>query len=369
MRVPENLLEDREVFRWHSNIARKSLRTADEYLNRLNSFCRSKELTPSQLLELEDIRLRNLILDFITELELRGKTGGYTANIVKAVKSWLKFNGRDITFKFYIKGINESRIAETEVVPTKHELKKVLMAADLRERAAIVMMAFGALRPETLGNYRGDDCLRLQDLPDLKVYGEEVEFIRTPAQVVVRPNLSKMRHQYFTFLAEEACEYLRDYLMYRIRKGEELKGASAVISPVARAQWGRPLTTAGISSIIRKAIKRAGFSWRPYIFRHFADTWMLRAESAGLIVRDYRVFFMGHKGDIEHRYTLNKHTLPDDLIMDLRSSYERASVLLTGPHETEDIVKEEQKQKVVSADEIEEYLEKGWEYVTTLPDS
>jgi hypothetical protein len=35
----------------------------------------------------------------------------------------------------------------------------------------------------------------------------------------------------------------------------------------------------------------------------------------------YRQFFMGHKGDIEARYTTNKGRLPEDLIEDMRRSF------------------------------------------------
>lgn len=33
---------------------------------------------------------------------------------------------------------------------------------------------------------------------------------------------------------------------------------------------------------------------------------------------------MGHKGDIEHRYTLNRHKLAPDLIEKMRDSYRRS---------------------------------------------
>lgn len=35
-------------------------------------------------------------------------------------------------------------------------------------------------------------------------------------------------------------------------------------------------------------------------------------EMDGVIIRDFRVFWMGHRGDIEHTYTLNKQ-LPKDV--------------------------------------------------------
>jgi hypothetical protein len=42
------------------------------------------------------------------------------------------------------------------------------------------------------------------------------------------------------------------------------------------------------------------------------------AENAGRVIRDYRQFWMGHKGDMEARYTTNKHRLPPEVIEDMR---------------------------------------------------
>ena len=43
-----------------------------------------------------------------------------------------------------------------------------------------------------------------------------------------------------------------------------------------------------------------------------------------MIQRDYRSFLIGHVGDIEHRYTVNKGSLPDDMIESMRSAYEKS---------------------------------------------
>lgn len=47
------------------------------------------------------------------------------------------------------------------------------------------------------------------------------------------------------------------------------------------------------------------------------------AESKELVLRDYRQFWMGHKGDMEARYTTNKGRLPNEVIEDMRKAYER----------------------------------------------
>jgi len=66
---------------------------------------------------------------------------------------------------------------------------------------------------------------------------------------------------------------------------------------------------------------RPRFKWRPYVLRAYFDTQMLLAESHGKISHPYRVFFMGHKGYIEARYTTNKRRLPENLIEDMRNAF------------------------------------------------
>ena len=54
----------------------------------------------------------------------------------------------------------------------------------------------------------------------------------------------------------------------------------------------------------------------------------LLAESHGKMTHAYRQFFMGHKGDIEARYTTNKGRLTDEMISDMRRAYSKSQEFL-----------------------------------------
>ncbi|MFN4337241.1 MAG: hypothetical protein ACK4FV_06665 [Candidatus Nitrosocaldus sp.] len=69
---------------------------------------------------------------------------------------------------------------------------------------------------------------------------------------------------------------------------------------------------------------KADYSWRPYVLRVYCDTNFIIAESKGLISHPYLQFIMGHKGDIEARYSTNKGILPPDIVEDMRESYARS---------------------------------------------
>lgn len=91
---------------------------------------------------------------------------------------------------------------------------------------------------------------------------------------------------------------------------------------------------------------RPRFSWRPYVLRAFFDTQLLIAESRGKIAHDFRVFFMGHKGSIEAKYTANKGILPAALISEMREAFKRRQEFLD--LEISEDVLEKQKEEVRS---------------------
>jgi len=316
------LLGDVDVGRWFENVARGSRVTAEVYLRRLGSFCKHFNKTPKELLRLSENELYNLMLDYVSFLDGEGKAGSYIHSALKAVKSWLSHNGIEVKRKIKIRDATDTPTLKGERVPTQEELKKILLSADKKTRVACVLMAHGGLRIGSLGNYDGIDGLRIKDFPEMRIEGNIVTFEKIPTMVVIRRELSKAGHQYFTFLSEEGCEYLKDYLEERIRKGEKLTANSPIITPKVKV---KPfIRTANIGDAIREAIRKAGFKWRPYVLRAYFDTQLMLAESKGLVLRDYRQFWMGHKGDIEARYTTNKQRLPEDVVEELREAYRKA---------------------------------------------
>jgi hypothetical protein len=406
------LFDDRNLKRWYDNVSRGSQVTADVYLRRLGHLCKDLKKTPQELAKMKEEQLYDLFLDIVSEMEKEGRSGSYIHSQLKAVKSWLLHNRIEVTGKIKIKGVQDTPTLKDERVPTKPELKRIFLAGDEKARVACALIAHAGLRPEALGHYRGNDGLRMRDLPDLSVKNQNVELLRVPAMVIVRRELSKAGHQYFTFLTEEACGYLKDYLDMRTREGEALSPDSAIVTPKQRI---KPfIRTSNIGDAIRDSIRKAGFPWRPYVLRSYFDTQLMLAESKGYVLRDYRQFWMGHKGDIENRYTTNKHRLPESVVEDMRAAYERSQgflqtkeqeetseeklrdsfrkqLLLVAGFSQEEVDKtdlpsmsdeelqnlvrnkllgaptpDSSKQKVVSIDEANGYLAKGWEYVAKL---
>lgn len=208
--------------RWFDNVARGSQITADVYLRRLGSFCALKSLTAASLASLPVKEIEAILLDYVTDHY--GNAGSYLHSTVKAVKSWLLANDVELRQKIKISGIDQTPSLRDERVPSKDELRLILRSATKQSRVAVAFMAYGGVRPEVLGDYKGRDGLRIRDLIELQVTPSEIKFQKIPTLVLVRPSLSKTRRQYFTFLGDEACNYIIDYLKERLRQKEVLNG-------------------------------------------------------------------------------------------------------------------------------------------------
>jgi len=149
---------------------------------------------------------------------------------------------------------------------------------------------------------------------------------------------------YFTFIPQQTVTYIREYLEERVKRGEQLTKETPLLGFDPRGvKKNRFLRTTLVTRDIREAIVKAGFSWRPYVLRAYFDTNMIIAESKGKISHPYLQFLMGHKGDIEARYSTNKGVLPPDMIEDIRRCYRECEPYITTvsqPIEQSSVVKE-----------------------------
>ena len=355
----ERLLTNPDVKRWHDNLARWSVITADTRLRKLGNFCELHNMTPMQLAELgmRDLRaITDLLQDHITFMEQEGKAPGYIKSTMTATKSWLHHFDIDIKRKMRISNVDSTPTLEDERVPEASEMVEILNRAKLREAATISLVAKSGLRPETLGNHDGTDGLMMKDLPDIAIVQGVARCLNTPPRIIVRRPLSKARHQYFTFVTANGTKKLLAYLNDRLWKGEVLNAESPLVAPDleyntyrGKNNGKRFLPTQRILGEIRGTF-RPRFQWRPYVLRAYFDTQLLIAESKGKIAHDFRVFFMGHKGSMEAKYTTNKGILPEQLITEMCESFKRSQEFLDLEVKEEDPLLKQKEQLKVTID-------------------
>jgi hypothetical protein len=237
------LLQDPDFTRWYDDIKRGSIVTAHHWLRRIGYVHVKSGKTPKDMAKSDQKQATAFLLDVVSAFEREGKNGGYIANFVKPIKNWLEFNGITIQQKIKIPGRGGLARVGDERPPTQDGLRKILNMADFRQRTAAALVAFSGLRPAILGNYVGMDGLQIRDMPELKLGKSTVELDQTPTLVHVRNELSKAGHQFFTFLCQEGCDYLKQYLEWRLRRGEELTAHSPIITPVQERLVGQHIRT------------------------------------------------------------------------------------------------------------------------------
>jgi hypothetical protein len=331
------LLVNPEVKRWYDNLSRGSRLTAKLRLLKMARFCEQHQITPLQLVELgtRDIRtLTNMLEDYVTSMKEKGRAPSYIQSIVTAVKSWLEHFEIRITRKIKVGDVDSTPTLENERVPEPEELAEMFSRANLRVGAIESLISKAGLRPQVLGNDDATDGLMMKDLPHLVIQQGLVRCLQNPPMIIVRKSLSKARHQYFTFLTPMGTQRLLAYLNDRLIKGDVLNAESPVIAPDMDHSYGRRnnndkkfLPTKQITDLMRASF-RPRFGWRPYVLRAYFDTQLLIVESKGKIAHDFRVFFMGHKGSIEAKYTTNKSRLPDTLLNEMKEAFRRSEEFL-----------------------------------------
>ncbi|MEM3489159.1 MAG: site-specific integrase [Nitrososphaerota archaeon] len=410
------LLQNNEVKRWSDNIKAGSIITGEVYLRTLGLYCELQNTTPEKIVQdARDGKLKNDFLDFVRNLEKKGKAGSYIIRFKKVLSSWVRFNDISLDLKSVkIKDAFRSPTIENERVPSQEELARIIRSASLRGRVSIALMAFSGLRIETIGNYKGTDGLLISDLPELKISDGKIEFEKISTLIKVRSTLSKARHEYITFLPPEGIVYIKEYLESRINNGERITQDSPLVAPEGPENVVHErLRTQLISREIRRAIKKAGFNWRPYVLRAYFSTALDVCENKGLVSHNWREYWTGHKGDISARYSTNKK-LTQDKIEEMRSTYLKCTPYLETQKKelseeekdkwktdlkreylrlffddkeiddnklldlsTEDLQKKVKEkigmslnnghsQKVISMREVKQYIEQGWEFVQSI---
>lgn len=413
-------LKDQHILRWFKNLARGSPTTAEVAVRRLSKFSELFGADPNAIVALAKKDLpsfQDKLEDIVAKLESEKKSPGYTQGILKIVKSWLRYNDIILTRKVRISNLTSTPTIENERVPSQEELARILRTSPSRVKVAIALMAFSDLRPQTIGNHDGSDGLRIRDLPEMAIVDKEVKFDKVPTIVLVRANLSKAKSKYFTFLSNEGCTYLGEYLEERLRNGELLSAETPLVSHDRPSISTKPfMVTRKITHLIRQSMRKSGIHKRPYVLRAYAETMLVIAESKGKISHPYLQFIAGHKGDIESRYSVNKGSLPPEMVDGLREAYEKCQpflqtmksdepgeekirqafkkqFLIVSGFSEEEIGKIEissvtdkqlqdmirtrllgigsnhTKQKVVDVNELEKYLAQGWDFLSNLANS
>jgi len=326
MSIVSEMLKNPHVKKWYNEMTYRGVEiTATVYVRRLSAFLERIEETPESVTKQDREVLYEKMLGFAREEQSKGRTPSYIVSELKAVYSYLK--SKDVNFKRIPNPKNSmsTPTIQDETIPTREELARILQLAGARDKVSISLMAFAGLRPAVIGDLHGNKGLVMGDIDGWRIEENEI-IMDLPLKITVRPELSKISRPYLTFLCDEGAHHLKNYLEYRLRKGEKIKPSSPVVS----SSFIGPINHIGTNAIrtgIRESIKKAGLEKRPYTLRRYFASKLLQGEDNGILAHSYGQLFMGHKGSMMDRYSVQKGLLPEQL-QAMRDAYKRCYVYL-----------------------------------------
>ncbi len=423
---------DREAYRWRVKHRReieaqaeaflerayrrsRSLKSREAKLTALSVFCGFLRMLPNQVVE--EVKSGRsdpyrILDDFVTYLSRIGVAPHSIKDYVSGVRKWLVFNDVEVESAKLREKVELPRQYSITVdkAPTKEELKRMLMAADLRGKALIACLASSGMR--------------IGELLSLRV--KDVDFEKHPVRIYVRAEIAKDRQARYCFLSDEAAEILKQYLGERINDPESYifqgrqQGTRADGTKYLRGGLRNgPMSYWNADTIFTNVLKKAGLYAKDEHGRDVIHIHSLRkfffTQLLPVLGRDVTQALMGHKEYLDQAYrrftveqlaeqyskamrhvTIMSTPIEEEKVRKeaaleairrlaevfgidpLRIKIEREKELgkeLSLDEEVQLLQNEIKKiregsndpQKIVSEEELEKHLKEGWEFVSVLP--
>jgi integrase/recombinase XerD len=373
-----------------------SKHTEREYCRGLKAFCDWIGKTPDQLIaerkaELKDseteMNAENKLREFCAVLENK-KTVTRTTIATKyhaPVKSFYSYNNVPLKLR------TPKHTTREREPHTVEQIKTLMKIVDVRERAFIMLLKDSGMSREDAVT------LRYGDIKAEYEAGKEVIHLKVVRQ--------KESIEYDTFIGKNAIESIKAYLEYRQRRGETITDSTPIIATLK----GKALTPENFSTIFDRLSDKVGFKTSPHRFRKYFES-HLALSAPSILVK----FWLGHSLGVEKSYfmpplekqrekyaesykeidisekpTLSelkvkqmialaqlKQTVPlekyaelERLVLQTQSTKELddlGSNIRSGKIQLEPI-KREDCQILITENELENYIAKGFRFVAVLP--
>ena len=342
--------------------------TVEAYVGDVVRFARWAGSTPQDLIASRGKEgWSRLLDDYKVEAATRGGLSRSTVmKVLSCVKRWLVANGVAKKSDFVdIEPLRQIKVSEDKL-PTKEELRKILLASNIEDRVlALVGLSSGirlnAIMGLTMDQVHGIEIRETGEVARVrrgrKVRKVETVRTREAPYITVEPLQSKNRLGYLTFITPECADMLQIYLEDRQERGEQLTPKSPLLVSLHRRAATSKRSAA---RRWRNMLKRAGMVERSeggrthqyllhfHVLRKYFKSWTAMSGVPESSVE----FFMGHRGGIGQTYFLpNVSRLPDHVVQTLETQYRAAVPALTILNETETVRKleaqvEEQAKKL-----------------------
>jgi integrase len=307
--------------------------TVANYVKDVSGLCKWLGQTPDEAIETKRDwpETVNDFLDHYT-VEL-GNANTSSRTVVASVKKWLETNNaissKDLAWQKL--DLPKNIRAESEVIPTKKDLRTVLAGGRIRERAMVTMAISSGLRRGSLL------ALRFRDV-DLT---REVPILRP------RKETTKGRARFFTFMTPEAKEALLLYKKEREMRGEAITPDSYVFTvdrPLGHPYMvGQNAALNWINMVKKAGLQEVGRKWSSMHFHTLCKFYKSWASLSGMNTEVVE-FTMGHRSSLPQVYCVgDAENVPQEVIEKLEAEYRKAIPALTVMSDTEKVKELETK--------------------------
>jgi integrase len=268
-------------------------KTGSEYTQKLYAkglyeYCKRLGKTPDQLIEERKKQIKSE--DKQTQHEAEEELREFCAWLEKEKgikKSTIANHYHSVIKSFYAHHyyplkLRIPKYVSREIQPhTVEEIKKMLSMVDVRERAMILALKDSGMSREDFVT------LNYGDVREEFEAGKEFMHLRVVRQ--------KEAIEYDTFLGKNAVQQLKAYLKLREQRREKLTKGSPLFT--TERAYGKPITPENLSVIFDRISKQTGITSSPHRLRKFFETHMgLTAPS--MLVK----YWMGHSLGVEKSY-------------------------------------------------------------------
>jgi integrase/recombinase XerD len=283
--------------------ARRSLSTAQTYQAAVNAWASSLQMAnPDEAvaaIKAGNFDVYKGLDTFVAHLMNAGFAPRTIWNYLSAVRGFLRFD--DVPVDQYKVRDKITLPPKVEVsidrIPTRDEIKKLLLEGDLRLKAAIAILASSGMRV-------GELCkLRIGNM----------NFEKHPVQITILGKYSKSKASRIVRITDETANLVKEYLGNRIRNAEDY----LFPSPTNQSE---PVKRNAMAMSIRRLIERCGLlkkidpdSRRYEVHVHCFRKYFFTQVIASGIDRGIAEYFMGHKYGLDSNYLrLNEEALDQE---------------------------------------------------------
>ncbi|MGD0639016.1 MAG: tyrosine-type recombinase/integrase [Nitrososphaerales archaeon] len=287
------------------------------YVKETVKFCRWAGKSPDELIKSEP-QWATLLNDYLDELHSKGLAPSTLSMAIWGIKKWLAVNDvEDMKSRAWANvEVPKKRRVETDRLPTREDLRKILNAGDACDRVIVTLAVSSGLRKSSLFGLKLKDIDLSMDTPVIKPPAEE----------------TKGKVSFFTFCTPEAKAAIQTFLKSRELNGEVLTPENYLIPSQAHA--GARLTRVSAGAKWRKLLRQAGVAekghrWYTMHFHTLRKFFKTYATLSGMS-SDTVEYLMGHRASLRQVYFVpDAETVAPEVLKMLEGEYAKAVNSLT----------------------------------------